>query len=575
MKLRNLATAVCLLVLIALLLTPFNAAADEPAPDDRSGLLSSSSLLPLIARAAQPAAPIIHSFTANPATIVSGGASTLSWQVTGATSLSITPGVGTVSGSSVTVSPAATTQYTLHAVNASGTTTAPATVTVNAAPPATGGFFLFPTPDIELPTSHPTMAVDPSGGVHVAFTPESATQGNPARPAYYAYCPANCTSAAAFTRVQVGDGVDSASLALTPAGQPRLLVRKPVQSVYVFQYLQCNSNCTNLAQWQSGDLGYAYARPVGWVEGFIPSFALDHLGRPRFVYYDNGSDYQDPHRGAFYAWCDANCASPANWYETRLLDDSHASEFDLAFGPNGQPRLVYATYDSQDIAQQAAYAECQQNCHSGGNWSGIVLANTASASVSHDAKFSLAVDSTGKPRLALYTGTGIGGSLAPNSLYYLACDAAQCAAGQAWSALRLNLPQTQGEEGVALALDSQNRPRIAFHAPLAAGFGLHFAWCNASCATSAQAWQAQEVEASEEVNAELPIPPWPGCPFPQCNPPVPPCTMSSWDSGVRPALALDGAGNPRIAYDAEHLQGGACGTFTDTKLTRFIQFNRP
>lgn len=460
MKLRNLHTAVCLLALVALLLAPLNAAADEPAPDGRPGLLASSSFLPLITRSRQPAAPAIHSFTANPATIVAGAASTLSWQVTGATSLSITPGVGTVTGSSVTVSPAATTQYTLHASNALGTTTAQATVTVNAAPPATGGFFLFPTPDVELPTSHPTMAVDPSGGTHVAFTPESATQGNPARPAYYAYCPASCTA-------------------------------------------------------------------------------------------------------------------PANWYETRLLDDSHASDFDLAFGPNGQPRLVYATYDSQDIAQQAAYAECQQNCHSGANWSGIVLANTASASVSAWATFDLALDSAGKPRLALYTGTGAGGSLAPNSLYYLACDAAQCAADQAWSALRLNLPQTQGEEGVALALDSQNRPRIGFHAPLAAGFGLHFAWCNATCATSAQAWQAQEVEASEEVNAELPIPPWPGCPFPQCNPPIPPCTLSSWDSGVRPALALDGAGNPRIAYDAEHRQGGACGTFTDTKLTRFIHFNRP
>jgi hypothetical protein len=47
------------------------------------------------------------------------------------------------------------------------------------------------------------------------------------------------------------------------------------------------------------------------------------------------------------------------------------------------------------------------------------------------------------------------------------------------------------------------------------------------------------------------------------------------DAGVWPALALDGAGNPRIAYDAEHRQGGACGAFTDTKLARFIQFNGP
>jgi hypothetical protein len=355
-----------------------------------------------------------------------------------------------------------------------------------------------------------------------------------------------------------------------------VLARKRTQSAYLFQFWQCDGGCTNPAQWRSGDIGAAYARPVGWVEGFIHSFALDHLGRPRFVYYDNGETYEDPHTGAFYAWCDAGCTAPANWYETRLLNDAYASDFDLAFGPAGQPRLVYATYDDQNLAQQVAYAGCEQGCQNTANWSGIVVADTASASVTHWAVFDLAVNSQGKPRLALYTGTGLGGSLAPNSLYYLACDAAQCAADQAWSALKLNLPQTQGEEGVALALDGQARPRIAYHGPLAGGFGLFYAWCNAAnCATAPQGWQAQKLEASEEVNAELPIPPWPGCAFPQCNPPIPPCTISTWDSGVRPALALDAGGHPRIAYDADHRQGGGCGTFTDTKQTRYIQFIQP
>lgn len=442
-------------------------------------------------------------------------------------------------------------------------------------PPATGGFFLIPTPDIELPTSHPTLAVDAMGGVHVAFTPESATQENPTRPAYYAYCPANCSGPEAFTRLHLGDGVEFASLALTPTGQPRLLLRKRAQSAYLFQFWQCDSDCTNLAQWHSGDVGAAYARPVGWVEEFIHAFALDNQGRPRFVYYDNGADYEDPHWGAFYAYCNADCTTAANWQETRLLDDTDAGEFDLAFGPNGQPRLAWTTSNSETITQQLVYAECEQNCHLVVNWSAIVVADTVSASVTHWAVFDLATASTGKPRLALYTGTGVGGSLAANSLYYLACDAAECAADQAWSALRL-LPATQGEDGVALALDGQNRPRIAYHAPLAAGFGLFYAWCNANdCATATQGWQAQEMEASEEIDAELPIPPWPGCAFPQCNPPVPPCTMSFWDGGVRPALALDAGGHPRIAYDADHRQGGGCGTFTDAKLTRFIQFGQP
>lgn len=533
--------------------------------------------LPLALRPAGAAVPVIQSFTAAPATIQSGASSTLAWQVTGATSVSISPGIGAVSGTSIMVSPATTTQYTLLAGNAAGSVSAQVTVTVSGGQPPTGGFFIVPTPDIELPTSHPTAKVDLAGGVHVAFTPQSANPNNPVRPAYYAYCPASCTSPAAFTIVSLGDGVDFAALDLDPNGRPRLLLRQSVQSgsVYLFQYWQCDSNCTHPAQWSGDSIGYAYRRQVGWVESFVHSFALDHAGRPRFVYYDSGADYNDPHWGAFYAYCDGNCTSAANWYETRLLDDSHARDFDLAFSPGGQPRLAFATYDSESLAQPMIYAECNQNCGSAANWAGFVVANAVSASVSHEANFSLAVDGQGRPRLALYTGTGTGGDLAANSLYYLICQGGNCAQEASWAAVKLDIPQTHGEEGVSLALDNQNRPRLAYHAPMAAGFGLHYAWCNTNCETSAAAWQAQEIEPSEAVNAELPIPPWPGCAFPQCNPPVPPCTVSTWDTGVRPSLALDAAGRPRIAFDANHEQGGACGTFTDTKLTRFIQFNQP
>ncbi len=83
--------------------------------------------------ASQP--PGISSFTATPSTITAGQNSTLGWTVSGATSLSIDNGVGTVTGTSKVVSPGITTTYKLTATNAAGSTTATATVTVNAAPP--------------------------------------------------------------------------------------------------------------------------------------------------------------------------------------------------------------------------------------------------------------------------------------------------------------------------------------------------------------------------------------------------------------------------------------------------------
>jgi len=79
-------------------------------------------------------APAIASFTATPSSITAGQPSSLSWSVTGATTVSINNGVGTVSstGSSI-VSPTQTTAYALTAANSTGSTTAVVTVTVTTA----------------------------------------------------------------------------------------------------------------------------------------------------------------------------------------------------------------------------------------------------------------------------------------------------------------------------------------------------------------------------------------------------------------------------------------------------------
>ena len=86
-----------------------------------------------------PAAPVISSFTASPASINSGQSSTLSFAVSGATSVSLS-GVGDVtSQSSVEVTPASTTTYILTAINSAGSvTTASVTVSVEQPAPSPG-----------------------------------------------------------------------------------------------------------------------------------------------------------------------------------------------------------------------------------------------------------------------------------------------------------------------------------------------------------------------------------------------------------------------------------------------------
>jgi hypothetical protein len=75
--------------------------------------------------------PQIVRFAADPNSIPAGGTVTLSWSTSNASTVSISPNVGTVTANgSTTVSPAATTTYTLTATNSAGSVTATATVTV-------------------------------------------------------------------------------------------------------------------------------------------------------------------------------------------------------------------------------------------------------------------------------------------------------------------------------------------------------------------------------------------------------------------------------------------------------------
>jgi hypothetical protein len=74
--------------------------------------------------------PVITSFTASSQTVSAGTTVTLSWNVTGASYLIVSPDIGAVRGTSATVSPTQSTTYTLYATNAFGRTTATVNITV-------------------------------------------------------------------------------------------------------------------------------------------------------------------------------------------------------------------------------------------------------------------------------------------------------------------------------------------------------------------------------------------------------------------------------------------------------------
>jgi hypothetical protein len=113
--------------------------------------------------------PTISSFTAAPSSVVVGGATTLSWAVNGATSLAISPDVGAVAGTRVTVSPTTTTTYTLTAKNSGGTVTKKTTVTVTPPAPVIAAFTASPATITQGASTALNWSID--GAATVSISP--------------------------------------------------------------------------------------------------------------------------------------------------------------------------------------------------------------------------------------------------------------------------------------------------------------------------------------------------------------------------------------------------------------------
>jgi len=98
---------------------------------DDKGVWSKQVLTTVIVVPSEVGQPIVNSFNANPGKIAPGGSSVLSWDVSGAATVSIDQKIGNVglSGTRV-VLPTNTTTYTLTATNVVGTVTATTQITV-------------------------------------------------------------------------------------------------------------------------------------------------------------------------------------------------------------------------------------------------------------------------------------------------------------------------------------------------------------------------------------------------------------------------------------------------------------
>jgi hypothetical protein len=422
-------------------------------------------------------------------------------------------------------------------------------------PPArVGGLFL--TRDIK--NSSADIAVDPAGGLHVAYA--GYVGYGTLSPGYYGYCPAtaDCAKRASWSIVAFGAGQDyivKVEIELTKAGQPRLLLYNESNG-RLYTYAACDAGCTSRGNWSTADVTRVQSHvDLDTFDYSYHTFELDPQGRPRFIYEDH---YGSIHNGLYYVYCDATCTNSDNWFEQNIsagpdYDGDRVQTPDLKFTQQGQPRILTQLYSvDENYPAGLYYISCDQSCDQAGSWERTRLADRGNG----HASWTLALDAQDRPRAAFYQAELPSGG---NRLNYMWCDAG-CTSAASWTMAPVGLDQGNGQSP-AIALDGQGRPRIAFAIKEDQGIG--YLWCDSQCGAAAQ-WHGRLAESLETLNQDFPRPA-----------PIN-CDVSTW-LGARPQLALDAAGNPRIGYDGEFLVGNnfMCKPTIEFRAARFVFFAKP
>jgi hypothetical protein len=414
----------------------------------------------------------------------------------------------------------------------------------------------FTTDDGVLPTYGASVAVDPTGGIHVAYAIYAGADKNK-RPAVYAYCRGDASKTENWSSIRLGEAVQDVRLALDPAGHPRLMLFGPKADPNTewrvqYQYGECKGDPTQASNWNLTTMATPIEAIATRAENNNRFFAVGPQGQAAFVYTDTSNNN---HPGTFYLSCPGGCGDLSNWTETPLSIDYLFDKPSLSFSPTGQPRLAFGVFKDNEL--YLAYAQANSDGTGPSDWSSAILTKMHGS-----ATFSLAIDGRGFPRLAFSSGSYAVAPFTDHQLYYLWSTTGSPIDLATWSFNNVGLFLTSG--GVDLVLDGNGRPRLSY----LTGSGLEFGWCDQNAESESPSWQHRVIESNDALAANYDVLP------------INRCTVSAWVNGQRSSIALDPAGNPRFAYDAQHLWNGVytdhpwdnC-SFQDITVARFAFLN--
>lgn len=402
------------------------------------------------------------------------------------------------------------------------------------------------------------VAVDARGGIHSVAVRDNPRFPDDPEALIYAYCPpanlGRCAERAAWSFVELAADAPFAQIALTPQGKPRILYEEGAGAA-TYVYAACDAECTNPARWARTATFSRAAINSGYVFDYRPQyFALDPQGRPRFLYGDHHPTGTQEHTGTFYAYCDEACTEQGSWRESVITREVWGEQLNLTFTSAGGVRALAQSYWPDDAQAQNGrlnYLSCDADCADAGNWGMIPLLDRGY----EHAQYTIALDDKDRPRILYYQGYHEG-PRGDAQLWYLWCDAADCVSTAGWDGRVITTSASAGDAD--LAFDTKGRPRIV----VSRQAELFYAFCDSACQSAQGEWKTVVIDAAASAERASPVKLLPGC------------IEGSWVAGLRPALALSPNGDPRIAFDAQHLM--RCykdpdrpdlGTYTEDKWT--------
>lgn len=332
------------------------------------------------------------------------------------------------------------------------------------------------------------MLVDADGGIHMAL-PSITGNGF-----HYGYCAPGCSGNEQVSEVRFGtesNGVGLA-LALDPQGRPHILV----DDYLGLQYAWCSGDCTAESGWNVGTLA-TYDVPDFEITG--DALAIGPDGRAHFLQHARREIFSSGH-STWYATCADNCHQAGNWQRQLIEPEQSYLYPSLAVRSDGALVAGVLASANPDLGLEnpiTAYMECRENCTDGANWNGVGLVDAHDPWWSQDVPGAVVLRLTadGSPRMTsralLEDGTVL--------LAWMACDAADCLADDAWHMEGLvDSSERDFDSGLHLALDDAGRPHIAY----AVSGSILQVNCTADCSNSGSVWDLSLVESGSDIEAD-------------------------------------------------------------------------